>query len=396
MANTAILREQILAFRLQRHNLARRLPAGSLVEAAAVCGIQNSPPGAALLSLHARVEEVSAAALDATLLGQKRLVQLWSVRAAPLLVPVEDAAIFTHGLLPQDEAELRFFIKGAGDHLRRLDMTASELVAATGAALYETLDGRQLTKDELGVELSLRLAPQIPADRLTLWNSPDEWGHFGESLVRFALYAVALQGMFCVISHRGGPATFVRSDQWLGHPFPAAEPAAAARELVLRYLAAYGPSTMQDLAQWAGIAPSRARRTWQLAVARLVPVSLGGRELWLLRDDLPVLQAAALPEGVRLLPPHDPYLAARDRTLLLPDKKLHAQVWRVAGSPGVVLYGGEIVATWQAQKKGSALQVGVTAYDRMPGLQDAVEAEAAALARLRSCRRADVVFAEHD
>ena len=64
MANTAITREQILAFRLQRHNLPRRLPAGSLVEAAAVCGIQNSPPGAALLSLYARVEEVSAAALD--------------------------------------------------------------------------------------------------------------------------------------------------------------------------------------------------------------------------------------------------------------------------------------------------------------------------------------------
>ena len=133
MTPATVTRAQILALRLQRHNLARRLVGGSLEEAAAVCGIQNSPPGSALLSLHARVEEVSGAALDRALLADKRLVQVWSVRAAPLLVPARDAAIFTHGLLPYGEEELRFFIRGASDHLQRFGITATELVDLDGA-----------------------------------------------------------------------------------------------------------------------------------------------------------------------------------------------------------------------------------------------------------------------
>jgi hypothetical protein len=115
MANTAVTREQILAFRLQRHNLVRRLAAGSLAEAAAVCGIQNSPPGSALLALHARVGGATGAALEHALLAEKQLLQSWSVRAAPLFVTVDDAAVFTLGLLPQGEEEMRFYIKGAGE-----------------------------------------------------------------------------------------------------------------------------------------------------------------------------------------------------------------------------------------------------------------------------------------
>ncbi len=187
MTSTTVTREQILGFRLQRQNLALRLAAGSLEEAAAVCGIQNSPPGAALLGLHARVEAISRAALDQALLVDKRLVQLWSVRAAPLLVPIDKAAPFTAWAAAARRGGASLLIKGAGEHLARLGVTAVELVAAVGGAVPEALDGRELTKDDLGRELSRRLAGTLASNQLDLWNSPDQWGHFGESLVRFAL-----------------------------------------------------------------------------------------------------------------------------------------------------------------------------------------------------------------
>lgn len=381
--------EQILAFRLRRHNLAQRLAAGSWTQAAAVCGIQNSPPGAALPALHARVEGVTGAALDDAL-ARRELVQVWSVRAAPLLVPVKDAAVFTAGLLPGDEDELRFQIRGAVEHLDRLGLTATELVERVAAALPAVLDGRDLTKDELGAALSRALEGSIPLHQRPLWNSPDEWGHYGESLARFALNAVALRGLFCVVSHAGRAATFVRTDQWLGRPFAPLPPAAAATELLRRYLAAYGPSSAGDFALWAGIAPGQAARTWQAIEGELAAVTVGRKTRRLLSADLPLLTTCALPEGVRLLPPHDSYLAARDRTTLLPDKERHAQVWRAAGSPGAVLWNGNLAATWRAQTKGETLHATVSPWAELP--HAAVEAEFAALAPLRGCRRAAVTW----
>lgn len=393
-AALVVTREQILGFRLRSHNLARRLPAGAFAAAAAVCGVQNSPPGSALPALHARVKDVTKEAL-ARELDQRALVQVWSVRAAPLLVPTADAAVFTTGLLPQNEAELRFFISGAGDHLDRLGLTATELVHRTTAALYAVLDGRELTKDELGVALSRQLEASIPADLRDLWNSPDYWGHTGESLARFALNAVTLSGAFCVLSHAGRAATFVRTDQWLGRPFAPMDGNQAAAALLRRYLHAYGPSTAADFARWAGIAPAQARRMWQLVAPELAAVRLGSKTLWLLAADLPALAAGEMPQGVRLLPPHDSYLAARDRMLLLPDKRLHAQVWRLSGSPGVVLLDGNIAAAWRAQAKGNKLQVSVLPLTDLAQLERAaVETEVEALAPLRGCRGAAVAWTE--
>ena len=47
-------REQVLAFRLSSHHRTHRLPGTGLLEAAAVCGLQETPPGSAALALQAR------------------------------------------------------------------------------------------------------------------------------------------------------------------------------------------------------------------------------------------------------------------------------------------------------------------------------------------------------
>ncbi len=93
-------RGQICAFRLFHHHLSCRLAADSLVEAAAACGIQDSPPGSAALALNARVRDFSPAGLARALEVDKSLLRLRSLRAVPHIVPAQDASVFTSGLLP--------------------------------------------------------------------------------------------------------------------------------------------------------------------------------------------------------------------------------------------------------------------------------------------------------
>src|SRR5690606_35435643 len=154
-----------------------------------------------------------------------------------------------------------------------------------------------------------------------LWGTPDGYGAntHGETLVRFAFSIVALQGLFCIAPQGEGATRFARTDQWLGHPLPPVDREDAAVELVRLYLHCYGPSTAAHFAQWAGIAPPQARRAWDRLQDELEGVSPDRRRAWLLAEDMARLTDPPAPEGVRLLPPYDPYLQLRDRGTLFPD-----------------------------------------------------------------------------
>jgi hypothetical protein len=389
-------RDQVLAFRLAQQHLAARLPRGALIEAAR-CGLQNTPPGMAALALHARVTDLAPAELDRALAVDKTLLQVWSARAAPYVIPTRDAAVFTAGLLPENEEALRFFMGGAGLHLDLFGMSAAELVERTAAALPKVLDGRELTKDELGIALARRLGQDGAVQNAPLWNTPDGFGNnrYGETLVRFALSVVALRGLFCIAPRRSTVTTFRRMDQWLGAPLPPADRAQARAELVRRYLHYYGPSTAEHFAAWAGIVPAQATQAWRLVEDELAQVSVDGRSTWLLERDIPQFIAPAAATGARLLPPHDPYLLLRDRTTLLPNRALHRHLWRASGNPGLVLLDGQVVALWRPRKQGRRLALTIGLFrDVPPSGRDQIEAEAATLAPFKACTAVEVAFAE--
>jgi len=388
-------REQVLAFRLASHHLARRLRPGSLLEAAAACGVQNTPPGSAALALQARVTGLSPATVDRALAEEKTLLQVWSLRAAPYILPTADAAVFTTGLLPDDEESRRSFITGAESHLESFGWTARQAVRRVAAALPDVLGGRQLSKDELSAELAARLAVDVPAELRALWSTPDGLTRYGETVVRFALYIVALQGALCMAPRLGNVLTLVLTDDWLGRPLPEVEPRQARAELVRRYLRCYGPSTPAHLAQWAGISRAQAQRAWQLIAHELVAVLFAGRRLWLRSADMPLFQSPPAPGGIRLLPPHDPYLLLRDRATLLPDEHLHRLVWRSAGNPGAVLSNGELAGIWRPHKAGERMRLTVTPFTVLvPWEREGIAAEAAALAPYWSCTTVEVGFEE--
>jgi hypothetical protein len=373
--------ERVRAFRLHSQNLACRLPAAALSEAAAVCGIQNSPPGSAALALHARVSGLTPAGVANALERDRTLLQVWSVRASPYVVPTGDVAVFTRGLLPEDEASLRVFVAGMVPVLDEVGMTATDVVERTAAALHEALDGRVLTKRQMGAALAERLP-----ERLGPWFEPSTFSEYTATFAR----PVALRGWFCFAPRAGNEAAFVRTDQWLERSLPDVDPDAVRAELVRRYLRGYGPSNPADYALWAGIGPEQAGRAWRLVEHELVEVEVDGIAAWLAHRDLPAFCDPVPATGVRFLPPHDPYLLLRDRATLLPDRAVQRRVWRATHNPGVVLADGRVAALWRQRKRGRRLHVAVEPLAPLP--VDAVEREAAVLGAYRGCD--DVIVEE--
>ena len=386
----------MLAFRLSSHNLATRQPPGSLSIAAGACGIQNTPPGSATLALHARVAALTPSEIEHALLAEKVLLQAWSLRAAPHLFPTRDAGVFTLGLLPVDEASIRFFIRGVEPALDKIGVSATALVSLTAEVLNERLDGRHLTKTELGVELAEDVSRRLNDHQLSAWWSPSWYASgqsLGEATIRFALPIMSLQGLCCHAERRGNQACLAPTCQWLGTPLSRDSRQEASAELVRRYLRCYGPSTVEHFAGWAGIAPAQAAQSWKSVKPDLIEIAFDGRSTWLHQQDMASLTAPPAPRGIRFLPPHDPYLQLRDRSTLIPERALQRRVWQSVGNPGIVLVDGQCVAMWRSHKKGKRMHVAVELIAPVShGVQTQVEAEAATLAPFRACTSTEVQF----
>ncbi len=381
-------RERVLAFRLAGHHLARRLPPGSLVPAAAACGMRDTPPGSALLGFHARVDDVTADALDATL-GDRVLVGLYGPRGARYLVPVGDLAAFTVGALPADEASLRHPLYSGVDVLDQAGIPVARALIRLSDVASELLDGRTLSRAELSGAMAERVPPALAP-----WCPRCRTHHPDETLFRL----VGLRGVYCFAAPQDAAdrvTTLARLDQWLDRPAPdpVADREAARAELLRRYLRCYGPSRPADFAAWADIGRADARTSFDALGGELVEVAIDGRRAWLVAADRAALDDPPAATGIRLLPPNDPYLLLRDRETLMPDKAARQRLWRANVNPGAVLLDGRLVASWRARKQGAALKVSVSRFVSQPAAaRSAIDDEAQAVAALRACRAADVVY----
>lgn len=119
-------RVQALAFRLAGHHLDRNLAPGELTRAAGACGTQNTPPGAAALSLAARIRDLTPGAVEHALETDKTLVQVRSFRTAPHVFPA---------------ADLRCFILGAGPALDAVGLSGTALADRVAAKLLDGWTG---------------------------------------------------------------------------------------------------------------------------------------------------------------------------------------------------------------------------------------------------------------
>ncbi|MFD9946821.1 winged helix DNA-binding domain-containing protein [Nonomuraea sp. NPDC059023] len=384
----------VIAFRLNAHHLTVRLGEDGLLDAAGRCGIQNSPPGSALPALHARVENLTPERVEQAVAEDKSLLQSWCMRGSPFYFPTADAPVFTTGVLPPGEEGRLHLIPGVEQALDELGMSLTEAVELTGAEIDAVLSGRRLAINELGAELAVRIAAELPERQRGIWEGKGPYAPgqpLGEGVVHFCIRILTLLRTVCFAPRDGNKAPFVLVEEWLGRTIPDIGPEVARAELLRRYLRCHGPSTRADFAAWAGIKAGDTGPWWSLVEDELTQVGFNGRS-WILAEDLDALRSAPQPQGVRLLPPHDPYTQMRDRETIV-DRKYHREVWKTVGEPGTVLADGQITGIWRPRKSGRKLTVTVRTFGSLRARdKKAIQDEAERVAPLRGAASVNVEF----
>jgi hypothetical protein len=139
---------------------------------------------------------------------------------------------------------------------------------------------------------------------------------------------------------------FQTADSWIG---PEEVGEAEAREhLVRRYLAAFGPASRKDIAQWAHLRPPQIADVLERVPLRRFRDPEGGELLDVLRAPLP---DPATPAPVRFLPTWDSVLLVHARrTGVLPERH-RPVVFHTKNPPSVptFLVDGAVAGSWKHQ-----------------------------------------------
>ncbi|HKY52314.1 MAG TPA: winged helix DNA-binding domain-containing protein [Candidatus Limnocylindria bacterium] len=290
----------VLARRLARHHLLRPAPRAKLAEVvAAVCGIHAQVMPSAELSLGLRVKGLTKKQLDVALWEKRELVKTYGIRGTVHLVPTRELGWWLAALraCEPDEPDPR--------RLAYFGVTAKQ-VADAADAIEETLVGRRLTRDQLGEEVRRRVGRWVERTVNAFGGAWPVW--------QIAIGVAALRGGLCFGPPQGARVTFVRPADWIGK-LAAPSEATAQRDLFRRYLAAFGPASEAEFAQWATISPARAREIARSLGAGIETVNVEGTQRWQIAGD----RAGRLSASTLLLPRFDSYIVgSHPRDVLAP------------------------------------------------------------------------------
>ena len=374
-------RRRIQAFRQASQHLTKPLPRKSWLEAARY-GLRTTTPGAIGTALLARVQGFSPDELSRALEKEKSLLLVYSLGHGSYAVPTKEAALFTRGLFPSDDAALEHLLALA---LQKTKLPARKLFDSVLREVPRALSRGPLSKNDLHAVLKKALPKSF-----LMWCAPCNSHH----LSPIALRTAGFSGTFCFVPRHGTESYFVRTDRWLGAPFEGSDGTSDDEHhasLARRHFHGYAPSSARELAKWSGISPTEARRAFEAIEDELGEARSG--EAFVLKKDRALYESPPEPSGVRLLPPYDPYLMQADRDRLLPDKALQKRVWRTLSNPGVVLVDGEIAAVWKAEKKGKRLLVRFEPFAKLSSKTRSAIAEASeALAPFRDSASTEPTF----
>jgi Winged helix DNA-binding domain len=347
---------QVRAWRLARQHLVERAPAKRLLEVVAdVCGIHAQVASSADLQVWARVAEVGPDDLREALWEHRSLVRTWSLRGTLHLLTADDLPLYVAALRTHDR-----WWKGAW--LRMIGFSEEELRAILDA-IRDSLTDQPLTREQLADRVAERAGPQARERMLSGW---------GEMLKPAAFHGWLISG-----PPKGQSVTFVRPDAWLP-AWRELDSGQAWREIVRRYLRAYGPAAREELARWWGMQPAPAGRVLAAAADDLVAVDVEGYKAWALAEDVAGMQATPPSLPARLLGAFDVYVAGTRPRGSLVDQRFQDRVYRKAGwvSP-VVLVDGMVAGVWSHERAGGRLQVTVEPFQRLGSEQQRQLAEQA-------------------
>ena len=343
-AVTVLSRRALNRATLQRQLLLRRveLPAAAVI--AHLVGLQGQDPDPPYIGLWNRIAGFGIPDLS-RLLEDRTVVRATLFRATQHLLGAADYRWVRPLLQPMLQGRRR------GDFGRVTPGVDPGELAAVGHAL---LGQGMMTRSQLSRALAER------------WPGRD-----AEALAR------SLQLLLPVVHPppagawgRYGPTPFMLAEQWLGRPL---EAGAAPGDLVLRYLAAFGPATVRDVQAWSGM--TRLREV----VDDLRPRLCGfrdddGRELFDLPD---------APRPDPDIPAPARFMAALDNLVLghADRSRFMGEVERRhVGLEATLLVDGRVRGLWRIRRGAGGATLHVRLFAPLGGgEEDAVTAEAARL-----------------
>lgn len=368
--NRALLARQMLLERAA-------IPVVEAVERLA--GLQAQTPHSWYAGLGVRLDGVTPGGI-ADLLVERKIVRLALMRSTIHLVSARDALWMRPLIQPVLDRDLfRNFTHGRP--VEGLDM--DELVAAA----RPLLEAGPLTGKRLGEALA-------QYGRAAGWGERPPASLAYAARNRMALVQVPPRGVW----GKSGPIAHTTAEAWLGRPLAAD---ASLDDLVLRYLAAFGPASVMDVQTWSGL--TRLKEVVERLRPRLAVFedTATGRELF----DLPDAPRpdSATPAPPRLLYDFDNLLLSHaDRSLVITEGYRARNYAKRRPLPGIVLLDGFTAGEWELERDRDAAVLTVRTYAEPPAAERAaLEAEArrlldfaAADAATRDVRLAGVTTSE--
>lgn len=358
-------RRQAMAYRVAAHGLHR---GGTDPAALAVfdLGVQDDAQrDTANLAVLARLDT----APRRPLADDERFLSTWSHRGAPHYHRAGDFRALLPALMPWDAADAAARLSWQRRDMAAAGMPADEAIRTAAAALRKVVT-HPMTKGAASEAVT-----KVIPEGLSLWCRRCRATHILDQLMRLA---TPLAGL--ALRPGVSPVTLVPlrpRPRVPEHP-----DARAAVDVVRTYLRLHGPATATDAAGFVGT--TRTTLTHAMWPDDLVEVSVDGRRCVIPHDALAALEHPPEADVVRLLPPRDPLVQARDRALLVPDPGHRKEVWKILGSPGTILADGEIAGVWRARRFGARMELTLTELLPLSArVRAAVEAEAERLGKAR-------------
>jgi len=336
---------------LARQLLLERVELDPLEAVERLAGLQAQTAQTWYGALQSRLVDFDPALLSDAL-EQRRAVRAVLMRGTMHLVAARDALEWEPLLRPVVKRVIMGAIRKA------LDGVDLEEVTAEGR---RALEGAPLTAAELGRLLHTR------------WPDRDRTALADAVRVAFPLVQATPRGLW----QRAGAAKLVPLQEWLGAEV-AIQP--SVDDLVVRYLAAFGPASVLDAQAWSGL--TRLAEVFDRLRPRLVTMTApSGRELFDL-PDAPRPPGDA-PAPVRYLYDFDNVLLSHADRSRFKTRSFFEWAWTMEGPlPSCLLIDGAVGGTWRIDRDKHRSVLEVRTLDR-PGAstQHELEAEGAALLR---------------
>jgi len=336
--NRSLLARQLLLRRVE-------MPALEVVER--IVGMQAQVPTDPYTALWSRIEGFQPQELSEHIAERRAVRAVTLMRTTIHLVSARDALAIRPLIQPVAERAWRH--SPFARSLAGVDIDA--VVAASLALLAE--------RPHVPRDLGRRLAEHWP-DR-----DANSLGYVSRFLV--PLLQPPPRGLWGA----GGLAYVETMERWLGRPL---DPDPSLDDLVLRYLAAFGPATAKDVQTWSwltGIREVLERLRPQLRTFR----DERGRELFDVPDG--PFPDPDTPAPVRFLPEYDNIALSHDDRTRVVDRTFAEPIWL----RGSILVDGFIRGTWRIDTKRRASTLTIRLFDSLTPADHAdVGAEAERLA----------------